>query len=483
MVRLERQGGVATVLKPFKAIDRALFKTYEDFSGLKLLVLWISVLLSLGGVYGGYRLGLRYGGEPGGLLIGGLVAVLPIFVEYSGIAKSCNDAWMLGIAAVSCAAVLAGARRQWWTGLLFGLAIACRIDSLMLAPLILWMLWDNGNSEAFWPSAIKICVTAFVTLGLAAPWLMQAFIGTLRTIGMARVTGYWLSESPRLKTLKELMWREGMGPLLLATLAGLIFASSANRRKLAALTVLAGGLAASMFGSQYEPMRYHGVPLITLLAFAAVCVGSLFKRIISRPFSVALVSLLLVLPFVQAVHTVREWKSYYFPDSANEWIEEHIPAGTIVYMHINFASRAILPTEAAADDLWRLVAGDQAWRVKLEDGLRRFSLPKEELPRAMSQDNLAMDQGICRRWFILGGGKSPRPRYDVRLLGLYPNVDFPDFKKTGGVLLWRTVAGRKPPEGLAEPTMKWVNEKGYGTMVYVSPDLLKNLKAEFSASQ
>jgi hypothetical protein len=123
------------------------------------------------------------------------------------------------------------------------------------------------------------------------------------------------------------------------------------------------------------------------------------------------------------------------------------------------------------------VAGDNAWRAKLEDGLRRFSLPKEEMPRGMSEDNLAMDRGGCRRWFILGGGQSNRPRYDVRLIGMSATAGWraerlsEDFKQTGGVVLWRTYTGRKPPEGLGEPAVKWVNEEGFGTLVYLSPDL------------
>src|SRR6266567_3766678 len=59
-----------TLLKPFMAIDHALFETYADLGALRQLMLWISLGIVMIGVLGGYRLGLKYGGEAGGVLIG-----------------------------------------------------------------------------------------------------------------------------------------------------------------------------------------------------------------------------------------------------------------------------------------------------------------------------------------------------------------------------------------------------------------------------
>jgi len=204
LMSLARAHTAPTVLMPFMAVDRALFRTYEDLGGLRELMLWTSFLVSLCGVYGGYRIGARYGGATGGLLVGGLVATLPIYAEFTGISKSCSDAWMLGILAIACAATIQGTRRFWASGILLGLAIASRIDMVLVGPLILWMLWDNQNTEGLWKSALRLAVVSTVRAILAAPWAVLGFVGLLRTIGMARVVGYWTTESPRLTTLKDL---------------------------------------------------------------------------------------------------------------------------------------------------------------------------------------------------------------------------------------------------------------------------------------
>ena len=99
MVHLLRAEGVPAMMKPYIAIDQALFRTYEDIGGLRVLMLWVSLGVALAGVYGGFRLGSRYGGAAGGLLIGGLVAVLPLFVEILGDNKVLQrrlDAWDTG---------------------------------------------------------------------------------------------------------------------------------------------------------------------------------------------------------------------------------------------------------------------------------------------------------------------------------------------------------------------------------------------------
>jgi hypothetical protein len=485
---LARAHTAPTVLMPFMAIDRALFRTYEDLGGLRELMLWTSFLVSLCGVYGGYRLGARYGGTAGGLLVGGLVATLPIYAEFTGISKSCSDAWMLGILAIACAATIQGTRRFWASGILLGLAIASRIDMVLAGPLVLWMLWDNQNTEGLWRSALRLAVVSTVSVILAAPWAVLGFVGLLRTIGMARVMGYWTTESPRLTTLKDLAWGQGLGPILVATVIGFFFSPAETRFRrgfLAAFTTL---MAATMFTGHYQLMRYHGGPIIALITFAAVAVSTLLQRIPTR-IAGTIAAVLLVLPTAQSIRLARHWKSFSAPDAASEWIDQHIPPGTIVYLQCNITVKAILPTESAADAIWHLVADDQAWRKKLEDGSRRFSLSREELPRAMSEDNLCMDRSVSRRWFILGGSTSKRPRYDVRLVGTSATFGLreanlaEEFAKTGGVLVWRSLGWRLegtsgPPSGLGNPTVKWLNPQGNGTSVFISPDLRAKLKLE-----
>lgn len=242
---------VPLVLKPFMAIEQALFKTYEDLSGLRQLLLWISLLVGVAGVYGGYRLGLKYGGAAGGLLIGGLVAVLPMYVEYCAIAKSCSDAWMLAILAVSCAATMSGTKRGWLPGILLGLAIGSRIDMVLVAPLVLWALWDSHEAGSARKQMLATLALTLASALLSAPWTVEGFVGMLRNIGMSRVAGYWIIDSPRLTTLRDLAWQEGLGPVLLATIIGLFLLPAGTRLKRGVLAGFAALMAATMFLGRY----------------------------------------------------------------------------------------------------------------------------------------------------------------------------------------------------------------------------------------
>ncbi|PWU14631.1 MAG: hypothetical protein C5B50_16985 [Verrucomicrobia bacterium] len=493
--------GTPPLLKPLKAIDTALFKTDEDLGGLRRLMLSISLVIALAGVYGGYRVGAKYGRLPGGLLIGGLVACMPLFVENAGILKSSCDAWMFGILAVSSAATLSRMSRAWVPGVFLGLAIGSRIDMVVLAPLMLWAMWDNWGPSNLLKPALKAALAAAVTAFMTAPWAVTGFLTVLRGISLTRVVGYSYSstESPRLRTLQQLAWEQGLGPFLLAIVAGLaLFFYKAQRKsdlqattaaphapppqreridllKHSVLAILAVFTTASLFIGQYQLMRYHGAPLIVLLVAGAVAVGKLLARL-SQKAAVIVALILLALPLSQSFVLVLNRNAFYSPDASTEWIEKHVPAGTVVYLHANMAVRPILPTAAAADAIWATVANDQAWRTKLREGLQRFSLPDTELPRGLSENNLCMDRSVSRRWFILGGDHSKRPRYDVRPISLSKTFNLSieqaiqEMSTNGGVLLWREWPQLDPlPPGMGQPAVAWLNSQGHGTRIFVSP--------------
>jgi hypothetical protein len=59
--------------------------------------------------------------------------------------------------------------------------------------------------------------------------------------------------------------------------------------------------------------------------------------------------------------------------------------------------------------------------------------------------------------------------------GLQRGAMVEEFKRTGGVVVWRTAA-KGMPDGLGEPWVKWLNRNGEGTLVFVSPDLREKLE-------
>jgi hypothetical protein len=479
-LKLRKDKTSPPLVKPYAAVDQALFKSYENLDGLRFVLLSFSFVLALAGIYGGYRLGVRYSGIGGGLLLGGLVAMLPLYIELCAIAKSCSDAWMFGLLAIACAATTTGAKRCWLSGAFLGLAIGSRMDMLLTVPLVLWALWDSQQTGSFWKT---ILATMAVTLGafiIGTPFAVESFVGLARTAVSARLLGYWTSKSPRLDTLKDLVWNQGLGLALIPMIIGVFLFPPGTRLKRAVLLAIVVLLLSTMFDGRYMVMRYHGGPILALLFCIAVAAGSLLRKMPGK-LAVPLAALLLILPLAQTVRAVISTKATFVPENSTEWIDGHVPAGTTVYLHPGFISRAVLPTEAAADAIWDLLTENHAWRTRMNEGFQRFSLPKGYLPRALSEDNLDQDRGIARRWFILGGGRSSRPRFDVRLIslsatfGLQRSNTGAEFQRTGGVVVWRTAASGMP-SGLGEPLIKWVNSNGDGTMIFVSPDIREKLK-------
>jgi hypothetical protein len=102
---------------------------------------------------------------------------------------------------------------------------------------------------------------------------------------------------------------------------------------------------------------------------------------------------------------------------AVQWIEAHMPAGTVVYLADAFV--VPLPTSQSADSLWAEAARPDAWRTKFARAAQRLALGRADPPRAMSEDPMQLERALRRRWFILGAPEAAgRPRYDIRIVGV-----------------------------------------------------------------
>src|SRR5439155_16889957 len=95
-------------------------------------------------------LGLHYGGVAGGILLGGVVALLPLYIDFAAMSRPYSDAWAYSWMALCSAAVLRVTRRWVVTGLLLALAISSRIDMLAILALLLWQFWENPDAGARW---------------------------------------------------------------------------------------------------------------------------------------------------------------------------------------------------------------------------------------------------------------------------------------------------------------------------------------------
>jgi hypothetical protein len=255
-------------------------------------------------------------------------------------------------------------------------------------------------------------------------------------------------------------------------LIGLALVPKGRRLWVALLAVYAIASVTTLFEGPYEPFRYHAFAVMVLFALIAVVAGNVFRC--HPKFVPALIVLALALPLVQSALLIAGYKTQRIPVDVTAWIERHVLPGSRVVLNTNKSVRCVLPTPQAADALWAQVTDDQAWRKKFQRGLTRFGLSNEYIPRAMSEQNLALDRSLWRRYFILGGNpQSPLPRYDLQIFGASPVFGIQDlaadFQKSGGLVVHLDFDA--PAPDLGQPLVQWLNRDGHGVRIWCSADL------------
>jgi hypothetical protein len=488
----------AMELRPFVALDRVLFKNYRDVSSLHRALVILVVAFSLAAVVAAVGLGLRLGGAVGALVLGGLFTVTPPFVDLSEMSRPYSLAWSFGIVSLFFASFSNRGGRRWWiaTAVFLGLSVGSRIEMLCLIPLVWWMVWigrrydqagqspvgsvPGGDAPVLPPakhaSAAGACAFKLTLLSLCiatwiSPWLMTHLLGNLRTIATVRFSGV---ASPRVGVaLKDCLYVQGMGPVILLAIVACFFQPAGSRLRLILPAMYASLLTISMVLGYADGIHQHGPVLIAWFLLLATGIEPLLLRW-PKPMCMVL-AVVLLFPLARAVVQIRFNQSLEDHEDVVAWVEQHVPAGTTVYL-IDGGERSLLPTSAASAALWSEVTDDQAWQKKMESGLSRFKLSTKELPRALSEENLIQERANRRKWFILGGHTDlPIPRYNIKLVAGSPVFGIHDLdaamKSHGGVLIWRDGFPIAPPAFLGQPVMQWTSRQGSGVRVYCSPEL------------
>jgi len=463
-------GAAPAQVRFFLAADRALFDSYRDIAGLRTFLLVWQLIVSLAAVAVAGRFGFAVAGLAGGVLIGGLVACLPLYIEFAAMTRAYSDAWSFAWIAVGLFAWPQSRGAAIGRAIAYGLAVASRIDMLLLAPVMVLMHFRLGSPDRpRWPQVARFALVSAATAYMAAPWTLVHLVGLLRVIATARIAGQFTSENPRLETLMEFVWQQGLGPLLV-WLAVLVVITAQRASWPDRLFVLfAAALVLSMFTGPYQPMRYHGAVLVVLPVLAVVLTAWLPDRAL-RP--AAVISLAVVaLPLGQSIAGVMRTSHRHVDADVVGWMETHVPAGAVVYLFSNFEAEALLPTTDASRRLWAEVTDASAWQRKFQRGLGRFRLDAKWLPRAFSEENLWLERADRRRWFVLGSGvDASRPRYDVHLFLGSPTFGvqdvFAESRKTGGFIVYR---GSRPPADAGEVRREWLARDGSGVFVLEVP--------------
>lgn len=473
---MEKQKGeqASALLRPLYAVDKALFETYRDASILRQITVAIIILISLGGIWAAFQTGFRRAGMPGGLLAGGLMALLPIFIQASGMAKPYMLAWSFAVIAHYFAATQTKFRRWAGSAIFMGLSLSSRIEMLLFFPIILWEIWNEKEQEGFGRTALRLTSLMIIVMLLISPWLLTNLLGNIRVTATVR-----FSSLPVQKMLGSLLgdfaWFQGLGPVSILLAAGLAAGPADKRRNYWLLLFIFVVLFLTMLRPTPYGLRHHGATVV-----AAVLASSLALARLQRLHSGAaliLAAALLVLPAINAVSTIMANRRSYMPDQATAWVEKHVPTGTRVYLCPTLHDP--LPTQQSADSLWAQVTDAQAWKTKFRASLSRFNLPPESTPRSLSEENLIQERGNRRRWFILGGRpQTEAPRFDIKIISggspfdITPDEAIVEFERTGGVFIWRQArqpAFRQLRKEMGVPKVSWTDRNGQATLVYYEP--------------
>jgi hypothetical protein len=473
---MEQKGGEhrPLLLRPFYAVEETLFNTYRDLSTLRQVIVALILITSLAGICAAFQSGFRRAGVSGGLLAGGLMALLPIFVRASGMAKPYMPAWSCAVIAHYFASTRT--QRMRWAGsaIFMGLSISSRIEMLLFFPVILWELWNEKEKEGFGRTAVRMTTLMIIVALLISPWLMTNLLGNIRAIVTIRFSG-----PPILSSLgplfRDFAWLQGLGPVAVVVAAGLVAGSADKRRTRWLLLLILVALFLTMLKSSPYGLRHHGATVVAVIAIAPLALARISR--LHPKAALLLAAALLILPAVNAVSAIRADQQSYVSDQATEWVEQHVAPGTRVYLSQTLHDP--LPTQQSADSLWAAVTDTQAWRTKFQQGLNRFDLPVDQIPRALSEENLIQERGNRRRWFILGGNQGIKaPRFDIKIISggspfdMAPGEAVAEFKRTGGVLIWRQSRHPEfqlPKDELGIPAVSWTDQRGEATSVHYEP--------------
>jgi hypothetical protein len=491
-------------LRPFVAVNHALFDNYHDISHLHALTVAILIATSLLAAAAAALLGYRLGGSHGAILAAGFYAVCPLMLRFSLMARPYVLGWNFGILGLALAA--RPRRNILYPAVFLGLAIASRIDMLCLAPMVLWVMWVadcSPSCEAIaapasaspapapppvtsrrFPTLLvemfKLLTISAVVAIVMSPWLITNLIGELRAIATIRFSAPPMGPTPWQVSLGDFGLDQGAGIVSALILVALVLLPGPRRWRTAILVLYVALLMAGLLKERGFGIHQHAAIFVGLVLLLAA-IGPALVQPPGRALVVRVaIALALLLPLVQSSRLIVQLRHGFVRDGSAEWIEHNVKPGTHVYWGAHtLTARQVLPTQTSADQSWDEVVKPAAWQSKIKSGMARFGLASPDvLPRALSEEIMVQERGNRRGFFILGSRPDyPAPRFDVRLIG--GSVVFSDrnvdqtWKSTGGVLVWRTLGEPVALRDMPPPTMAWINNRGTtSTYLYCTPDAL-----------
>jgi hypothetical protein len=454
---------------PLVTLDQTLFDIYADMAGLRAVIIGTVILISLLGVYGAARIGRHFGDWPGALFTGGLTAMMPLFCLFAVQARPYSPAWSLTIFSMSIMLTCNGSRRWVWAGIVYGLAVASRIEMLFTIPLILWLMWIISDDQSAVRSGVRMVGAAILTFFVSAPWFFGHLVGNVRKMMTVVVVRPQISST---EPIVDFFVSEGLAIVAAVALLGILFLCRTDRWKAWLALVYLLFLGVELFTLETSGgLRHVGHAFVAIVVLSGYALGGV-QQAVGKRWAVqvsALVALLaLSLPLARTVSTAREIRAGWVEHDAVAWIEANVTTGSRVFLTRRNVE-VVLPTEASADRLWGAAAHETAWSEKLERRLADIDVELDYLPRGLSMEHMYQELSGVRRYFILGSAREKsRPRYELRLVQVGETTpDFGDalneFRQGGGVF-WHS--GRPLDSVLGPPEKAWIATNGTGVFLY-----------------
>jgi hypothetical protein len=460
------------VLRPVAALEVTLFRIYADLSVLRLTVALFVSLLSLWAVWAIARFGYKQAGSAGALAGGLLAAALPIVLDMSVQTRPYGVAWSFALLAAAAAATGRERSRALRAGVCLGVAVASRIDMVMVGPLVLLVLCLDSNDSKQISRAVRIFAAAsMISFLLVAPWYLPHLVDNLRNILSVRI----LHTLPNAGGAAFEAWRTwlaaGIATPLIVALAGLLTASLTRRWIAVACGVWL--LVLAVLGSHPDSfgLRHDGALVVAIIIAAPLglrMLGAFCQGTNKQVFSAVLVIFACAPALWYGLKTTASLARSRAPDDSITWIEQHVPPGKRVFAQ-GLSFQTLLPTAEAGERLWSQVVEPNAWLGKWDYDVAKCGYGGFPPLRVMSEDHLAQDRGNRRRYYILAAPvSSDRPRYDLWIVSegsfydLHANEAMDRLCKEGGVYLHRGA----PISQLPAPAASWPGLDSEGTYIY-----------------
>jgi hypothetical protein len=457
---------------PLVTLDQTLFDIYADMAGLRAVIIGTIVLISLLGIHSAARIGRYFADWPGALFAGGLAAVVPLFCSFAVQSRPYSPAWSLTILSMSIMLTCRGSRRWVWAGIVYGLAVATRVEMLFIIPLVLWLMWVVSDDQSSVRSGVQMAAVAIVTFLVSAPWFFGHLVGNVRKIMTVVVVRPQISGSG---AVVDFLTNEGLAIVGVVTLVGILLRCRTDGWKAWVALAYLLLLGVELFTLKTSGgLRHVGHAFVVMVVVGGYALGGVQqavgkRRAVQVSAVVALVAL--ALPLARTVSMAREIRSGWVEHHAVDWIEANITAGSRVFLTRRNV-RVPLPTEASADRLWGAAAHETAWSEKLEQRLADIDVELDYLPRGLSMEHMYQELSGLRRYFILGSSRDrSRPRYELRLVQVGEETQgfrdaLNEFRQDGGVF-WHW--GQPLDRELGPPEQAWIAANGTGVFLYVRP--------------